>query len=63
MRITIKGLVLVLVGDAALLIGVLGLVGMLAMTSVVGVLVILAGIALNVYGVLEMIRAAREPHV
>jgi hypothetical protein len=62
MRITTKGLVLVLVGDAALLIGAVGLAGILQLSGSVGVSLIVVGIALNVFGVLEMIRAAREPN-
>ncbi len=60
MQITTKGLTLVLAGDAALLVGALGLASVLELSRLAGIVLIVAGIALNAYGVLGIIRAAQQ---
>jgi hypothetical protein len=61
-KVTTTGLALVFVGDAALLIGALGLAGVFQLSNTAGAASILVGIGLNVAGFLAMIRAARTPN-
>jgi len=61
MRITTAGLLLILTGDAALVIAVLAFAGILQLSPPAAVLLLIVGIAFNIFGVARMIRAAREP--
>lgn len=60
MRITPGLLASITLGDAALVVGVLGLAGVLPLRTPVGTLLIVLGVAGNALGILRIVAAARR---
>lgn len=61
MRLSPGLLASITLGDAALVVGVLGLAGVLRLGTAVSTLLIVLGVAGNVLGILRIVVAARRP--
>jgi len=61
MRITPGTIALITLGDAALVVGALGLGGLIALGASVATVLVAVGVACNTLGIVRIVRAARRP--